>query len=210
MKIQYIGHSCFLICLQGVRIVTDPYGDVGFPMPHIGADVLTVSHSHYDHCNVGAVDAPSVFTQAGEYTVGGVHILATEHSHDDAGGRKRGKTLAFRFEGEGMSLLHLGDIGEPANSPSVRALKRADVLLLPVGGNYTIDASNAKKYVELLRPSFVIPMHYMQEGLTVDIAGAEPFLRLFNGVEAVGDRVEITPEMCGETRVLYMKRSNHG
>lgn len=209
MKIRYLGHSCFSIEMQGVRIVTDPYGDVGFPMPRVKADAVTVSHSHYDHCNTGAVDCPHVFSRAGEYSVGGVRMLATEHAHDDAGGRKRGKTLAFRFEGEGMSLLHLGDIGEPATPRLAEELGHADVLLLPVGGNYTIDALGAKRYVELLRPNIVIPMHYMQEGLTVDIAGAEPFLRLFGGGEPVGDCVEILPGMYHGTHIFYMTRSKY-
>lgn len=207
MKIQYLGHSCFSICMQGVRIVTDPYGDVGFPMPHVRADAVTVSHAHYDHCNTDAVDCPRIFSRAGEYSAGGVRILAREYSHDDAGGRKRGKTLAFRFEGEGMALVHLGDIGEPARPAIAQELGQTDVLLLPVGGHYTIGAEEAKRYVDLLRPAFVIPMHYMQRGLTVDIGDAEPFLRLFPAAERVGDCVEITPAMRASTRIFYMERS---
>lgn len=207
MKIQYLGHSAFLLELGGVRIVTDPYGDVGFPMPHVRADAVTVSHSHYDHCNVGAVETSRVLQAAGEYRIGDVRIVAKEYSHDDAGGKKRGKTLVFRFEAEGLSLVHFGDIGEPATHRMKEEIGGMDVMLLPVGGHYTIDAAEAKRYTELFRPSFVIPMHYLQPALTVDIAGAEQFLKLFGGnVERVGTSFSVVSAEPGGTRVVFMER----
>lgn len=206
MKIQYLGHSCFRLEAQGTSVVTDPYGDVGFALPQLTADAVTVSHFHYDHCNVQAVSSPRVISAAGEYTVGAFRIIGKERAHDEAGGRKRGKTVAFRFEAEGLSLLHLGDVGEPCSEALFADLGRADVLLLPVGGNYTIGGEEAARYVKRFRPAFAIPMHFMQKGLTVDIGGPEPFLRRFANVERVGDCVEITPRMCGETRIFYMER----
>lgn len=209
MKIQYLGHSSFLLTFgDGVRIVTDPFGDVGIPMPHVCADAVTVSHSHYDHCNIGAVKASAVLSQEGEYSVGGVHIRAISRFHDDANGRKRGKTLVFRFESEGLSVLHLGDIGEPYTPALGELLGRADVLLLPVGGNYTIGAGEAKKYVEGLAPAYVVPMHYHVDGLTVDISGVEPFLSLFGETETAA-ALEPVRSQTGGTKIVCLERVNH-
>lgn len=207
MKIQYLGHSSFLLTFEGgIRIVTDPFGDVGIPMPPVSADAVTVSHSHYDHCNVGGVRAPVVLNKEGVFGVGGVHITSVLCDHDDAGGRKRGKTLAFRFEAEGISVLHLGDIGEPYSAKVLGRLGRADVLLLPVGGNYTIDAREAKKYVEGIRPTICVPMHYKVKGLTVDISGAEEFLSLFGNTRRA-QTLTLSEKPEGETQIIFMERT---
>ncbi len=207
MKIQYLGHSSFLLAFEGgTRIVTDPFGDVGIPMPHVAADAVTVSHAHYDHNNVSAISSPLVLQRAGEYEVGGVRIEAVRRFHDDAGGRKRGETLVFRFEGEGLTLLHFGDIGEPCTKELAASFGKADVVFLPVGGNYTIDARGAKSYAEAFYPAAVIPMHYKVKGLTVDIAGAEPFLALMGGAERVGDTLTIEAHTPFAGKVFYMER----
>lgn len=210
MKIQYLGHSSFLFTFEeGTRIVTDPFGDVGIPLPYVEADAVTVSHFHYDHCNVGGVSAPLVLSKQGEYDVGGVHLTAIECFHDDVKGGKRGKTLAFRFEAEGLSLLHLGDIGERCAPEVLKRLGKADVLLIPVGGNYTIDAYEAKRYVEAIHPAIAIPMHYKVKGLTVDISGADAFLSLFDKVERT-DALTLTYKPLGETKIVFMERTGNG
>lgn len=210
MKIQYLGHSSFLFTYgDGTRIVTDPFGDVGIPMPRVRADAVTVSHSHYDHCNVRGVDAPQVLAQEGVFGVGGVQISSVRCDHDDAGGRKRGSTLAFRFEGEGISVLHLGDLGEPCSPAVVQRLGRADVLLIPVGGNYTIDAREAKRYIEALAPAVAVPMHYKVKGLTVDIAGVEEFLSLFSVTERA-ETLVLEQKPSGKTKIVYMERTENG
>lgn len=206
MKIQYWGHSSFLLHFEeGTRIVTDPFGDVGIPMPKVSADAVTVSHSHYDHCNVRGVRAPLVLDSEGVFDVRGVHITSIPCDHDGAGGAERGKTLAFRFEAEGLTVLHLGDVGEPCTAEILSRLGKADVLLIPVGGHYTIGAREAKKYVEGIKPSVCIPMHYKVKGLTVDIAGAEEFLSLFAEVSRA-QTVTVT-EPKGETKIILMERT---
>ena len=172
MKLEYYGHSCFRMTFaSGTRIVTDPYGDVGFPMPHTEADIVTVSHGHYDHCNVAAVGgAPAVLSAPVSCEKGGVKISAIPCFHDDAHGAKRGKNLIFRFRAEGLDVCHLGDLGERANERIIEALRGADVLLIPVGGHYTIDAMEAKEYVSRISPKLVIPMH-LRCGGTVDLTG---------------------------------------
>ena len=209
MKINYLGHASFLLQSKGgMGIVTDPYGDVGLVFPHVQADAVTISHSHFDHNNVGVVGgSPVVFGEAGSYSLGDVKISAVERYHDEAQGRKRGKNLVFSYEMDALKICHLGDIGEPLTQELLAKIPPMDVLLIPVGGNYTIDALEAKKYVEAFAPKIVIPMHYAVDGLSVDISGVQPFLNLFENVEKAGSSLEISAKNLGEgTRVVYMER----
>lgn len=185
MKIRYLGHSCFQLTEStGTSIVTDPYGDVGFNMPRVSADVVTMSHSHYDHNNVGAVGGkPVVLSEEGNYEIGGVHITAIKCWHDDENGEKRGGNLIFKFRMDGLEVCHLGDIGEECSSSLLEALLPVHVLLIPVGGTYTIDAEQAKEYVDRIMPSIVIPMHYKTKGLDMDIDKVDEFTDLFDDEE---------------------------
>lgn len=208
MKIQYLGHSAFLLeTAGGTRIVTDPYGDVGFFMPHISADGVTVSHDHYDHNYVHAVDCGVVFDREGSFTLGDVEITAVPCFHDEVRGAKRGKNLAFVFRAEGLSLCHLGDLGEPCSEELINKLRGVDILLIPVGGNYTIDAFEAKRYVDAIKPHIVIPMHFKTENLTVDIEGPERFLAYFEDAEHAGSRIALArADFREKTRIICMER----
>lgn len=207
MKIKYWGHSCFFLASEGgTTLVTDPFGDIGLALPHLKADGVTLSHSHYDHANLSAVTAKKVFDRAGEYRLGDFRLTAKESFHDDAHGAKRGKNLIFRFEADGISVCHLGDLGEPCTEETVKLIGPCDVLLIPVGGNYTIGAAEAEKYVRALAPSAVIPMHYYVEGLKIDIAPCDGFLSRFGKTERVAG--SYTPVPSGETKIIYMERAN--
>ncbi len=180
MKIEYYGHSCFrLIADDGFSIVCDPFGAIGLPLPRLSADLITISHAHYDHNNASAVDAPEVLDRAGEYERGGVSIRAFPAFHDDAMGRKRGSVLIFEFLIDGLKICHLGDLGEAPSRRLLAQIGKPDVLLIPVGGNYTIDAGTAHTYICLIDPAFTIPMHYALPGSTVDIDPPEAFLSRF-------------------------------
>ena len=213
MKIRYLGHSCFeLIESTGTTIVTDPYGKVGFTMPKVRADAVTVSHAHFDHNNVQAVDGnPVVFDREGQYEIGGVHITAIKSFHDDVNGKERGENLIYKFRMDGVEICHMGDIGEECSSQLIEALLPVHVLLIPVGGNYTIDAQQAKEYVDRIMPSYVIPMHFKTKGLEIDIEKADEFIDLFEE-EDVGDleatelelfRDDVTEE---QTKVILLER----
>ena len=185
MKIRYLGHSCFQLTEStGTSIVCDPYGDVGFALPPVRADAVTVSHSHYDHNNAGAVeDNPVVFDKEGQYELGGVTITAIKCWHDDNEGAKRGENLIFKIRMDGVEVCHLGDLGEKCSASLIEALLPVHVLLVPVGGTYTIDAKEAKEYVDRIMPSVVIPMHYKTKGLNIDIDKVDEFTDLFEDEE---------------------------
>ncbi len=213
MKIRYLGHSCFVLTEStGTSIVMDPYGAVGFDLPATQADAVTVSHAHYDHNNTAAIKGnPVIIDREGQYEVGGVTITAIKSYHDDENGRKRGENLIIKCRMDGVEICHLGDLGEECSSSMIESLLPVHVLLIPVGGTYTIDAKQAKEYVDRIMPSVVIPMHYKTKGLNLDIDKADEFIDLFEEeeVEDNGEneielfRDDITEE---ETKIVLMER----
>ena len=213
MKIRYLGHSCFAFTEStGTTIVTDPYGNIGFKMPKVRADAVTVSHAHYDHNNVKAVEGdPVVFDREGQYEVGGVDITAIKSYHDDDNGKVRGENLIFKFRMDGVEVCHLGDLGEECSSSLIEELLPVHVLLIPVGGNYTIDAQLAKEYVDRIMPSYVIPMHYKTKGLNVDIEKPDEFIDLFEEEdveELEASEIELFRDDVTEeqTKLILMER----
>jgi len=213
MKIRYLGHSCFALTEStGTTVVTDPYGDVGFRMPEVEADAVTVSHSHYDHNNVGGVKGdPVVIDKEGTYEIAGVGITGVKSYHDDENGSKRGENLIYKFRIDGLEVCHLGDLGEECSASLIENLLPVQVLLIPVGGKYTIDAEQAKEYVDRIMPSIVIPMHYKTKGLTLDIDKPDAFLDLFEDeeVEYIDEgEVELFRDDIDEetTKILVLDR----
>ncbi|MDE7400981.1 MAG: MBL fold metallo-hydrolase [Clostridia bacterium] len=216
MKIRYLGHSSFLLTEStGTAIVCDPYGDaVGFSMPAVSADAVTVSHHHFDHDNVKAVGGnPVILDREQGYELPGVVINAVKSFHDDRQGALRGENVIFKFRMDGLDVCHLGDLGEECSSELIEAILPVNILLIPVGGNYTIDAAKAKEYVDRIMPDVVIPMHYRVKGCEVDIDKVDEFISLFDDESAECEEVEGDIELTrddvdGEsTRIIVMNRS---
>ncbi len=185
MLIQHIGHAEFLITLEsGFRIVTDPYdASTGYPVRQIEADGVLVSHHHHDHDAVENVSGhPQVIDYAGLHTFApGIQVTGIMADHDGEGGAKRGKTLLFLLEAEGLRIAHLGDLGCLLDADQLEALGRVDLVMIPVGGFFTIDPSRAAEVVEQLDPRMVIPMHYRTEyNADWPIGSVEDFAKLFD------------------------------
>ncbi|MDO8593137.1 MAG: MBL fold metallo-hydrolase [bacterium] len=183
MYITWLGQSCFKlqdkIGADGVTLVTDPYGDeIGLKMPRFEADIVTVSHGHSDHNNIGAIRGnPFVIDTAGEYDVKGVFIEGVASWHDSADGQERGKNIIYRIEMEDISITHLGDLGHILDAKQLEKLEGTDILLIPVGGKYTINAAKAVEVISQIEPRIVIPMHYKLPGLKAEVDGVEKFIK---------------------------------
>lgn len=214
MKIRYLGHSCFqLIESTGTTVVTDPYSDeIGYSMPKVTADAVTISHNHYDHAAAEKVGGnPSVIAKEGSYDLPGVEIDSIKSLHDAEGGKLRGENIIFKFSMDGIVVCHLGDIGEECSTELIESLLPVNVLLIPVGGNYTIDAEQAKEYVDRIMPDIVIPMHFKEKGKKVDIDKVEEFTDLFDDDEIVAEEqpeIEISREDLGGdvTKIIVMQK----
>lgn len=161
MEITWLGHSCFRLKGSDVIVLTDPCGpDYGYNIGKLAANIVTVSHQHADHNYVQAVNGARVISGPGEYEFGGVLIIGVPTYHDDENGAQRGKNTVFLIKIDDIAICHLGDLGHLLSSQQVELLGNIDVLLIPVGGVYTIDAALAAKVVRQLEPKYVIPMHY--------------------------------------------------
>ena len=184
MVIEHIGHAEFLLTLEsGMRIVTDPYdASCGYPVERIQADGVLVSHHHHDHDAVENITGnPQVIDFVGPHTFApDVKVTGLLADHDDEGGKKRGKTLLFLLEAENLRVVHMGDIGRRLTAEEVQFLLEPDVLMIPVGGFFTIDAKTAKETADLLEAKIVIPMHYKtQWNADWPITGPEEFIDLY-------------------------------
>jgi len=182
MKIKYLGHASFLItAASGVRIITDPYTPKeGFSYDEITeiADIVTVSHQHADHNNAGAVGGnPRIISSSAPVEIKGVKIRGLATYHDEAEGTQRGMNTIFCLEVDGINLCHLGDLGHPLHERQVAQLGRVDILLVPVGGYFTIDAPTATQLGQQIAPKVIIPMHFKTDKLDYPIAGIDEFLR---------------------------------
>ncbi len=183
MKIEWLGHSSFKLTEStGVSLVTDPFNaeEVGISFPEVSADIVTVSHDHFDHNCVGAVKEYRMLVNTpGDHGVDGVDIFGFKSYHDDKKGLLRGKNVVFRIRMDGVEVCHLGDIGEDLSPMLAELIGSINVLLIPVGGRFTIDAVQAKEYVDRLMPDVVIPMHYMMDGYRTQFDELDEFLDLF-------------------------------
>ena len=214
MKIQYLGHSCFrLIESTGTTIITDPYKEIGYELPKgLKADAVTVSHGHFDHNNAGIIGGhPRIIDKEGFYQLPGVGITGIKSYHDDCGGALRGENIIYKFGMDGLEICHLGDLGEECSSELLEMILPVNILLIPVGGPYTIDAERAKEYVDRIMPENVIPMHYKTRSLTLDLDKADVFLNLFDDEETEisqkntleFSRDDLTEE---KTKIILMER----
>lgn len=182
MTITWLGQSCFKIQDKDATLVTDPYeASVGFKLPRLSADIVTVSHDHYDHNNVGAVSgvngSPFVISSPGEYEVKGIFVYGIPSWHDKSEGKERGSNTIYRIQVEGISIVHLGDLGHTLSEETIGKLEGVDILLIPVGGKWTIGAHEAVEVISELEPRIVIPMHYKIPGLKVDVESVDKFLK---------------------------------
>ncbi|WP_324716971.1 MBL fold metallo-hydrolase [Carboxydochorda subterranea] len=209
LTIRWLGHSAFLIKRGPLRLVTDPFADnMGYPPIRAEADVVTVSHEHFDHNNVQAVQGrPRVFRALKDGTwrsvdeqVGGeLAIRAFPSYHDDRQGQARGKNGVFLLEWAGVRIVHLGDLGHRLGAApgtvTAEQLKPVHLLLIPVGGYYTIDAAVAREVVSALQPSVVVPMHYRTRAIAGwPLAPVDDFIAHYPSVRRIaGERAWSAP-----------------
>jgi L-ascorbate metabolism protein UlaG (beta-lactamase superfamily) len=200
MKVKWLGHACFLITSKsGLKVITDPYavgGGIDYSPIREAADVVAVSHDHGDHNNVSAVQGkPEVIKASGTKTVKGIQFKGVPTSHDASQGTERGSNIVFCFTVDGLHLCHLGDLGHVLSRGQVTEIGAVDILFVPVGGFFTIDAAAASQVCDQLKPKITIPMHFKTSKCAYPIDGVEDFLKAKKGVRKItGSEAEFEPE----------------
>jgi L-ascorbate metabolism protein UlaG (beta-lactamase superfamily) len=178
MRIVWHGHACFEVN-NGVTVVTDPHDgkSIGIAPPSVEADVVLLSHDHFDHNYARIVGGnPNVVESMINEPVMGMRTRAFQTYHDGQDGRKRGENRVYKFELDGVSFCHLGDLGHPLSEEMISALGDLDVLFIPVGSVFTIDGETAWKLVTKVQPKVAVPMHYRVKGLSLSIRPLGDFL----------------------------------
>ena len=210
VTIKWLGHSSFLIALDdALKVVTDPFDSrVGYPLPDVTADVCVVSHDHFDHNCVSVVKGnPQVVKGIGEKEAKGIKFKGVGSFHDEKQGSERGENTIFTWEMGGIRFAHAGDLGTGLSDSQIKEIGAVDVLFVPTGGFYTIDATTASKVVSSLNPKVVIPMHYKTPflGENFPIAGVDEFLKGKENVVKVGSNsVSFTKENLPEKTTIYV------
>jgi L-ascorbate metabolism protein UlaG (beta-lactamase superfamily) len=180
LRVRWHGHSCFEVATDDITVVTDPHDgkSLGIRAPIVRADVVLVSHDHFDHAAVRVVDKPGadVITTPASRTIDGLTVRGVETYHDVNEGESRGGNIAFVFTLGEVTFCHLGDLGHVLTPEQVEAIGPVDVLFIPVGGVFTIDGTSAWDVIKLLKPKIIVPMHYRVGGLSLSIQDISTFL----------------------------------
>jgi len=190
MEITYIGHSSFKIKGKEVTLVIDPYDPkIGYKFPKQECDVLLTTHDHFDHYYLEGVSGYKLhISRPGEYEISDVFVNGIQTFHDDKEGAERGIDTMYLIDIDGFSILHLGDLGCEISKEQMERITNVDVLLIPVGGKYTIDAEVASKVISSIEPSIVIPMHYKTDDLT-GVEGLAPLSKFLDEMGVKEDSV---------------------
>ncbi|MCX5816647.1 MAG: MBL fold metallo-hydrolase [Proteobacteria bacterium] len=215
MKIKWYGHAAFKITTdKGIRIIIDPYesgafgGALTYGKITEEADIVLTSHDHDDHNYTK--DIKGKFTQikkAGTHNVKDIKIKAIPTHHDPSKGTERGNNLVFVIEADGLTLAHMGDLGHTLEKGAINEMGKVDVLLLPVGGLYTIDAGGASRVMNDIKPAIIIPMHFKTEKCDFPIAKVEEFTAGKAGVKAAKtSEIEVNKAgLPAEPEIIVMK-----
>jgi L-ascorbate metabolism protein UlaG (beta-lactamase superfamily) len=190
VMITWFGHSMFLLEDDREKLLFDPFHAdmVGYGRREVEADVVMVSHGHGDHNNVDMVRGrPAIINKPGAYQQDNYDITGRQTYHDENGGSQRGLNIVFNVTMKGITFEHLGDLGHVPEGELADELSNPDVLFVPVGGVFTIDADTAAEVVRKLNPRVAIPMHYGTPAGKIPLGTEEPFINHFQNVERISE-----------------------
>ena len=212
MKVKWLGHASFLITSDnGTRIITDPYksgGDLRYGEVKGPADIVTVSHEHRDHNYTATIEGnPQILRGAKSTEVGGIKFVGVATAHDEKQGKERGPNTIFCFEVDGIRLCHLGDLGHKLTDREVAEIGKVDVLMIPVGGLWAIDAEVATEVSQQLKAKVIIPMHFRNERCNFPVATVDDFLTgKKNIIMADSSEIEFKAgKIPVETQIIVLK-----
>ncbi|MDH4211815.1 MAG: MBL fold metallo-hydrolase [candidate division WOR-3 bacterium] len=210
MKILFLGHAAFLITSEaGVRIITDPYkpgcfdGGIKYEPITEEANIVSISHEHDDHNETAIAGDPSFVRGTGEKEVEGIKIKGVQVHHDESGGKERGVNTIYNMLIDGLNVVHLGDLGHALSVEDATKIGKVDILLIPVGGYFTIGAKNAETVIDILKPKVVIPMHFKTDKCGFPIAPVEDFTK-GKDIKKVEGELEVSKQNLPPTTKIYV------
>ena len=213
MDIYFYGQACFKLKGKTATVFIDPFKEefTGLKLPRdLSANVALSTHNHDDHNNLNAItDAVLNITGPGEYEVNGVSITGVSTYHDKETGAQRGRNTVYNISIDGLNIVHLGDLGHTLSEEQIEEIGSTDILLVPVGSVYTIDAKTASDVVSSLEPRIVIPMHYGLPGLKFELEPVENFLKEI-GSDTVEPQAKLSitkDKLPGELQVIVLNKA---
>ena len=213
MKVKFLAHASFLITTNnGTKIITDPYkagcfnNTLGYKPINESADIVLISHDHDDHNCVSEVTGqPKIIKEVGSKAVKDVKISGIGSYHDTQKGTQRGNNIIFVIEADGLRIVHLGDLGHGLSKEEYEKIGNVDVLLVPVGGYFTINEKVATEIMNGTNPKILIPMHYKTSVLDFPIAEVDDFLKDKKNVKRFGNsEIEVTKETLPKTPEIWV------
>jgi L-ascorbate metabolism protein UlaG (beta-lactamase superfamily) len=209
LQLKWHGHACFEIT-DNTTLVIDPHDgrSIGIPPPMTQADIILVSHNHYDHNSVKTVEKPSskVITDDRRRSVDNIEIKGFKVYHDEEKGAKRGYNIMYKFIVDDISFLHMGDLGHELDDKTIKDIGTVDILMIPVGGTFTIDGKTAWRIIKMIKPGIIVPMHYKIGGLSIPVQGIDQFLECNPGVKVVkvGNEIDIEKEDMPKEQEIWV------
>ena len=200
MRIRWHGHSCFEIGDSDLTVVIDPHDgkSIGIRPPAASADIVLMTHNHYDH-NASRViqgNHTDILSRSGRFTVKGLDIEGFTVAHDYSDGSERGENTMYLFEMEGMTVCHCGDLGCIPGQEVIDRIRGVDFLMVPTGEVFTLCMEDIRRFIELVNPNVIIPMHYRVGGLSLPVTPLDEFLEMIpeEAVDYIGNEVEVSKE----------------
>jgi len=208
LELAWYGQSMFRISGGGITVVCDPTApETGYRYEPVTADVVLVSHDHFDHSHLAGVQGePTVLKAGGTSVINGLEVTGIDSHHDSSGGQERGSNIIFTWEQAGFRLAHFGDLGAKPPGDVLSSLAGLDIAMVPVGGVFTIDGDGAADLVRDLSPSIVFPMHYKTPDCVIPINPLEEFTDNFTGtVKRIDERpLLVTRDSVPETTEVWV------
>jgi L-ascorbate metabolism protein UlaG (beta-lactamase superfamily) len=208
MQIRWHGHSCFEIS-DFANIVMDPHDgrSLGIRPPCASADIVLMSHDHYDHNSYKSIrgNHKNVFAFVGEFDFNGIAFTGLPTDHDESGGSKRGKNVMYMMRIDNVSICHCGDLGNMPDDHVIEKIKGVDILMVPVGEVFTMDLRNVIRFIDIVKPRVVIPMHYRVGGLSIPVNPVDNFLNAVDyDVEHVGNEIDLSADELPERTEVWV------
>ncbi|MBR3409950.1 MAG: MBL fold metallo-hydrolase [Candidatus Methanomethylophilaceae archaeon] len=207
---RWHGHACFEFENGEHTVVIDPHDgrSLGIKPPAASADIVLMTHEHYDHRAAWIINGnhEDVMAREGRFSVKGLEVEGFRTFHDTTGGSERGMNTVYLFEMDGLRICHCGDLGCIPGDDIISRIKGVDILMVPTGEVFTMEMRDVRRFIELVNPTITVPMHYRVGGLTLPISTIDDFLEIIpeEYVDYIGNEIDVTPDDLTEMKECWI------